>query len=37
VKEKIAGLAGQAIALTGTVVQREGVRVILLKHISPTQ
>ena len=37
VKEKIAGLAGQTVTLTGTVVQRDGVRGILLKSISPTQ
>jgi hypothetical protein len=37
VKEKIAGLAGQAVTLTGAVVERDGVRGILLKSISPTQ
>ena len=34
VKEKIAGLAGQAVTLTGVVVERDGVRGILLKSIS---
>jgi hypothetical protein len=37
VKEKIAGLAGQSVTLTGAVVERDGVRGILLKSISPTQ
>jgi hypothetical protein len=37
VKEKIAGLAGQAVTLSGAVVERDGVRGILLKSISPTQ
>jgi hypothetical protein len=37
VKEKIAGLAGQAVTLSGTVVERDGVRGILLKSISPSQ
>jgi hypothetical protein len=37
VKEKIAGLAGQAVTLTGAVVERDGVRGILLKSISPSQ
>jgi len=37
VKEKIAGLAGQAVTLTGTVVERDGLRGILLKSISPAQ
>ena len=37
VKEKIAGLAGQAVTLTGIVVERDGVRGILLKSINPTQ
>jgi len=37
VKEKIAGLAGLAVTLTGAVVERDGVRGILLKSISPTQ
>lgn len=37
VKEKIAGLAGQAVTLTGAVVERDGVRGILLKSISPAQ
>lgn len=37
VKEKIAGLAGQTVTLTGAVVERDGVRGILLKSISPTQ
>ncbi len=37
VKDKIAGLAGQAVTLTGAVVERDGVRGILLKSISPTQ
>ena len=37
VKEKIAGLAGQAVTLTGAVVERDGVRGILLKSINPTQ
>ena len=31
VKEKIAGLAGQQVTLTGTVVERDGVRAILFK------
>ena len=35
VKEKIAGLAGQTVTLTGAVVERDGVRGILLKSISP--
>ena len=37
VKEKIAGLAGQAVTLTGAVVERDGVRGILLKSINPSQ
>jgi hypothetical protein len=37
VKDKIAGLAGQEVTLTGAVVERGGVRGILLKSISPTQ
>lgn len=37
VKEKIAGLAGQAVTLTGAVVERDGVHGILLKSISPSQ
>ncbi|HXU35295.1 MAG TPA: hypothetical protein VN937_02960 [Blastocatellia bacterium] len=37
VKEKIAGLAGQAVTLTGAVVERDGVRGILLKSINPAQ
>jgi hypothetical protein len=37
VKEKIAGLAGQAVTLTGAVVERDGVRGVLLKSISSTQ
>ena len=37
VKEKIAGLAGQAVTLTGAVVERDGVRGILLKSINATQ
>lgn len=36
VKEKIAGMAGQSVALTGIVVERDGVRGILLKSISAT-
>ena len=37
VKEKITGLAGQAVTLTGVVVERDDVRGILLKTISPAQ
>ena len=37
VKEKIAGLAGKAVTLTGAVVERDGVRGILLKSIAETQ
>ena len=37
VKDKIAGLAGQPVTLTGAVVERDGVRGILLKSISPVQ
>ena len=37
VKEKIAGLAGQAVTLTGAVVERDGVRGILLKSINLSQ
>src|SRR5215813_1636722 len=37
VKEKIAGLAGKPVSLTGTVVERDGVRGIVLKTISPTE
>ena len=37
VKEKIAGLAGQSVTLSGDVVERDGVRGILLKSISVTQ
>jgi hypothetical protein len=37
VKEKIAGLAGEEVTLTGAVVERDGVHGILLKSISPTQ
>ena len=33
VKEKIAGLAGQPVTLTGTVVERDGVRAILFKSV----
>lgn len=35
VKEKIAGLAGQQVTLTGTVVERDGVRAILFKGVEP--
>jgi hypothetical protein len=37
VKDKIAGLAGQAVTVAGAVVERDGVRGILLKSISPIQ
>lgn len=37
VKEKIAGLAGKPVSLTGMVVERDGVRGIILKTISPTE
>ena len=37
VKEKIAGLAGQPVSVTGVVVERDGVRGILLKSINPAQ
>ena len=37
VKEKIAGLAGQQVALTGTVVERDGMRAILFKSVSKEQ
>jgi len=37
VKDKIAGLAGQSVTLTGAVVERDGVRGILLKSINPAQ
>lgn len=33
VKEKIAGLAGQQVTLTGTIVERDGVRGILFKSV----
>ena len=33
VKEKIAGLAGQQVTLTGTIVERDGVRAILFKSV----
>jgi hypothetical protein len=34
VRDKIAGLAGQMVNLTGVVVERDGIRGILLKSIS---
>lgn len=34
VKDKIAGLAGQVVTLTGVVVERDGMRGILLKNIA---
>jgi hypothetical protein len=37
VKEKIAGLAGQQVALTGTIVERDGVRAILFKSVEPAK
>ncbi len=37
VKEKIAGLAGQQVTLTGTIVDRDGVRAILFKSIEPAK
>ena|SRR5882724_7558552 len=36
VKDKIANLAGQPVALTGTLVERDGVRAVILKHIEAT-
>ncbi|MGA9772133.1 MAG: hypothetical protein WBV94_24080 [Blastocatellia bacterium] len=33
VKEKIAGLAGQQVALTGVIVERDGVQAILFKSV----
>jgi hypothetical protein len=33
VKEKIAGLAGQQVTLTGTVVERDGMQAILFKSV----
>jgi len=37
VKEKIAGLAGQQVTLTGTIAERDGVRGILLKSVEPAK
>ena len=37
VKDKIAGLAGKQVSITGVVAERDGVRGILLKTISPTE
>jgi len=37
VKDKIAGLAGKPVSITGVVVERDGVRGILLKTVSPTE
>ena len=37
VKEKIAGLAGQQVTLTGTIVDRDGVRGILFKSVEPAK
>ncbi len=34
VKEKIAGLAGQQVMLTGTIVERDGAQAILFKSVS---
>jgi hypothetical protein len=36
VKDKIANLAGQPVALTGNIVERDGVRAVILKHIEAT-
>jgi len=36
VKDKIANLAGQPVALTGNLVERDGVRAVILKHIEAT-
>jgi hypothetical protein len=36
VKDKIANLAGQPVALTGIIVERDGVRAVILKHIEAT-
>ena len=35
VKEKIAGLAGQQVTLTGAIVERDGMRAVLFKSIEP--
>ena len=37
VKDKIAGLAGKTVSITGSVVERDGVRGIILKTVSPTE
>jgi hypothetical protein len=37
VKEKIAGLAGQQVALTGTITERDGMRAILFKSVEPVK
>ena len=37
VKDKIAGLAGKPVSITGVVVERDGVRGVLLKTVSPTE
>ena len=34
VKDKIGGLAGQVVTLTGVIVERDGMRGILLKNIA---
>lgn len=37
VKEKITGLAGQQVTLTGTIVERDGMRAILFKSVEPAK
>ena len=37
VKEKIAGLAGQQVMLTGTIVERDGAQAILFKSVEPAK
>jgi hypothetical protein len=37
VKDRIGGLAGKQVSITGTVVERDGVRGIVLNTISPTE
>ena len=37
VKDKVAGMAGQPVSLTGTIVERDGMKVILFKNIEPVK
>jgi hypothetical protein len=37
VKDKIAGLAGQTVSLTGLIIERDGVRAINLLHAEPVK